>query len=96
MGSQPAWTWPRVCERLSRLKSEAEYLQDACSSHGGNIEIDTRLGQGTRLVFRFRRPVVDAAAVKGRRERRWRLLTDVAGEQVAAKALPSTKPRQLA
>lgn len=69
--------------------------QDACSSHGGNIEIDTRPGQGTRLVFRFRRPVVDGAAVKARRNRRWRLLTDVAGEQVAAKALPTAKPRQL-
>jgi HPt (histidine-containing phosphotransfer) domain-containing protein len=69
---------------------------DACSSHGGNMTLDTAHGQGTRLVFRFRRPVVDAAAVKARRERRWRLLTDVGGEQVAAKALPHAKPRQLA
>lgn len=69
--------------------------QDACSSHGGSIEVDTRRGQGTRLAFRFRRPVVDAAAVKARRERRWRFLTEVAGAQVAPKALPRAKPRQL-
>jgi signal transduction histidine kinase len=49
--------------------------RDACEAEGGQVDVFTEAGKGTRFVFRFCRPVVDRGAVGAELERGWRLLS---------------------
>jgi len=54
----------------------------ACEAEHGSVHVETRVGGGTRLVFRFRRPTVRIDRGDGR-GRRWSLVPSAADAQVA-------------
>jgi signal transduction histidine kinase len=66
--------------------------RDACEAHGGSIDVLSQAGRGTRFAFYFRRPIVDAAAVAAKRERRWRLAPQDENVEAGSLTLRTSKP----
>lgn len=67
-------------------------VKQACEAEGGRCRVQSSPGEGTRISFEFRRPVVKTGTLEQRVLKRWSLTPPAASADQGSTTLPRAKP----